>query len=57
VLEGPLREHSRKPDEAYEVAEKLFGGTARMDLFSREQRPGWTAFGDEHSKFSKGDRP
>lgn len=52
VIEGPLREHSRKPDEAYVEAERLMPGARRADLFSRYSRPGWTAWGDEAGKFN-----
>lgn len=58
VIEGPAREHSRKPDEAYAAAEQLlprtmWGAARRADLFSRETRPGWTAWGDEIGKFDQ----
>ena len=51
VIEGPVREHSRKPEEAYGAAERLCGDVPRLDLFSREERPGWDAFGNEVDKF------
>jgi len=51
VIEGPVREHSRKPDEAYQAAEALMPGARRLDLFSRESRPGWDAWGAEAGKF------
>lgn len=55
VIEGPLREHSRKPDEAYVEAERLMPtASMRADLFSREDRPGWIAWGDEAGKFNEG---
>lgn len=44
------REHSRKPDCAYERVEKLVDGPY-LELFSRNQRPGWTCMGDELGKF------
>ncbi|WP_068312787.1 MT-A70 family methyltransferase [Polycladidibacter hongkongensis] len=54
VIEGLRREHSRKPDEAYAAAEKLFPAAhRRLDLFSREQRVGWDCFGDETGKFDE----
>jgi N6-adenosine-specific RNA methylase IME4 len=54
VIEGPVREHSRKPDEAYVEAERLMPNAfRRADLFSREDRPGWHAFGDEAGKFNR----
>lgn len=55
VLMAPAREHSRKPDEAYVEAEKLFPAAVnRLDLFSRQARPGWDAFGDQVGKFEEG---
>lgn len=51
VIEGPRREHSRKPDEAYEAAESLMASTPRLDLFSRQVRPGWVAWGDQVEMF------
>lgn len=52
VIEGPVREHSRKPDEAYAAAEQLVPQSVRRaDLFSRQARPGWDAWGNEAGKF------
>lgn len=52
AFEGPLREHSRKPDEAYRHAERLVPwALRRADIFARETRPGWTAWGNEAGKF------
>ena len=54
VIEGPVREHSRKPDEAYAAAERLYPRALnRADIFSRETRPGWTTWGDEATKFDE----
>lgn len=52
-LLAPRREHSRKPDEHYERIERMFDGPY-LELFARETRPGWTAWGLEAGKF---DRP
>lgn len=57
VIEGPLREHSRKPDEAYAAAEAMCPGVRRLDMFSRQPRPGWEQFGDEVEKFNGADNP
>ncbi len=51
LIVAPRREHSRKPDEFYARAEALFDGP-RLDLFSRERRPGWDAWGNEVGKFA-----
>ena len=52
VIEGPVREHSRKPDEAFAAAEALMPGARRIELFSRQEREGWDVFGDETEKFA-----
>lgn len=51
---APVREHSRKPDEAYERARRYAGGPY-LELFSREERDGWTTWGNESGKFNGGD--
>lgn len=51
LIEGVAREHSRKPDEAYAIAEAMMPQARRADVFSRETRPGWEGCGDEAGKF------
>lgn len=51
VIIAPVREHSRKPDEAFAQAEKLMPEARRLELFSRQQRPGWSVWGNETTKF------
>jgi len=53
VIEGPVREHSRKPDEAFEAAECLCGDVPRAELFSRQPRAGWDVMGNETAKFAE----
>lgn len=55
VIEAPRRQHSRKPEEAYEVAETLFGDVNRANLFTRQTRPGWDSWGDQANLFDAGD--
>src|SRR5215831_19278484 len=56
LIFAPRREHSRKPDEFYRRVEAYCDGPF-ADLFARERRPGWDAFGDEVEKFTeKGER-
>lgn len=50
LLQGPLREHSRKPDAFYELVDALCPGR-KCELFSRQEREGWTAFGAEVGAF------
>jgi len=52
VLEGKAREHSRKPEEFYQLIESLCVGR-KLDYFSREQREGWAQYGDEITKFKE----
>lgn len=40
------REHSRKPDEAYDIIEACSPGP-RLELFARGERKGWTAWGNQ----------
>ncbi len=40
------REHSRKPDEMYDLIEACSPGP-RIELFARGARPGWTVWGNE----------
>ncbi len=51
-IHAPVREHSRKPDEAYDRIEKLLNGPY-IELFARQSRPGWDAWGDEVGIFDK----
>lgn len=47
VILSPIREHSRKPDEARDRIVQLCGDVPRIELFSRERVEGWHAWGDE----------
>jgi N6-adenosine-specific RNA methylase IME4 len=53
VIVEPRREHSRKPDCQYERVEELVGGPY-LEMFARNTRPGWTAWGNQTDKFSEG---
>jgi N6-adenosine-specific RNA methylase IME4 len=46
MIETRKREHSRKPDEQYDVIEACSPGP-RLELFARHPRAGWTLWGDE----------
>ncbi|WP_398469616.1 MT-A70 family methyltransferase [Tardiphaga sp.] len=52
VFDGVAREHSRKPDEFYELVRgKTKNAVNRLDLFSRETRSGFIGWGNEATKF------
>jgi N6-adenosine-specific RNA methylase IME4 len=50
-FDAPRREHSRKPDEFYDVIRRVTHGP-RIDVFSRERREGFSQFGNEAGLFS-----
>jgi N6-adenosine-specific RNA methylase IME4 len=50
---APVREHSRKPDEAYDRMLRLYGGPA-VELFAREPREDWACWSNEIGRFSEG---
>jgi len=51
VIQAVRREHSRKPEEFYALVEATSPGS-KVELFAREQRNGWRAFGNETEKFN-----
>lgn len=54
VIDGLARSHSRKPDEFYSIVAKCCPQLRnRADLFSRETRPGFDAWGAEAGKFDE----
>lgn len=53
VIEGQIRRHSEKPNEAFKAAEELMPDARRIEIFSRTSRPGWTTWGDEAGKFDE----
>ena len=50
VILAPVREHSRKPDEAYARIQEYCAGPY-LELFARQDRPGWDSWGNEVGKF------
>lgn len=53
IFDGIAREHSRKPDEFYQMVMAKTLGARRCDLFSRETRSGFDCWGDEVGKFDR----
>lgn len=47
VLIAPVQDHSRKPDEVYSIIERLYPGCNYVELFARQNREGWTGYGNE----------
>lgn len=50
IIDAPIREHSRKPDEIYDRIEAIAPGPF-VELFSRTTAPGWVVWGNEAGKF------
>lgn len=50
LIVAPVREHSRKPDTLHADVETLYAGPY-AELFAREARPGWDAWGNQVGKF------
>ena len=46
IINGKVRCHSQKPDEQYDVIEKV-SPSPRIELFARQKRDGWDAWGNE----------
>lgn len=50
VIVSELRESSRKPDEIYGIANRLWPGARCLELFARQHnvgKPGWVALGNQ----------
>jgi N6-adenosine-specific RNA methylase IME4 len=50
IILSPVREHSRKPDEAIARIERYCDGPY-LELFARQERLGWTAWGNHTDRF------
>lgn len=46
IIRSMKREHSRKPDEMYDIIEACSPGP-RLELFARGSRPGWATWGNQ----------
>lgn len=47
VLRELATKHSKKPECAYQMLESLFPTARKLELFSRINRPGWDAWGNQ----------
>ena len=50
IISAKKREHSRKPDEQYDIIEECSFGS-RIELFARGPRPGWTVWGNQAQEY------
>jgi N6-adenosine-specific RNA methylase IME4 len=47
VIEHPRGKHSQKPDRFYEIIEAFYPELSKIELFARQARKGWFAWGNE----------
>ena len=50
IIQSRKREHSRKPDELYDIIEECSPGPF-IELFARGARKGWTAWGNQSEDY------
>jgi len=53
VILAPKREHSRKPDQLFENIDAMYPGARKLEMYSREVRPGWEQWGNQIGMFGK----
>ena len=54
LFQGVRRRHSQKPEEFYQLVDRRCAGLRRRaDVFARQVRWGWDAFGDELGKLDE----
>lgn len=51
IIKSRKREHSRKPDEQYDIIESCSSGP-RLELFARGSRPGWVTWGNQSEEYA-----
>jgi len=47
IIQSPRTEHSKKPPEVYDLIDSMYPTAAKVELFARNERPGWTGWGNE----------
>ncbi len=47
VVNAPRGEHSAKPEVFYELIERMYPDKPWLEVFARNQRPGWATYGNQ----------
>lgn len=47
MIESPRRRHSQKPEQLYQLLEQAYPHASKLEMFARQARPGWIAWGKE----------
>ena len=42
-----VKRHSQKPQVAFDIIERLYPNTRKLEMYARTERPGWDCWGDE----------
>jgi len=50
-ISRPRQAHSKKPDEIRQRIAKMFPAQNKLEMFARQQTPGWHTFGNQTDKF------
>ena len=47
VFTEQVKRHSQKPQIAYEIIERLYPNTSKLEMYARNKRDGWDVWGNE----------
>ena len=47
VFREQVKRHSKKPDEAYRIIERLYPSARKIEMYARNTRDGWDCWGNE----------
>lgn len=47
VFREKVTKHSKKPEIAYQIIERLYPDLRKLEMYARETRDGWDSFGNE----------
>lgn len=47
VFTEQVKRHSQKPEISYQIIERLYPAAHKLELFARQKRDGWDAWGNE----------
>lgn len=47
VFSEQVKRHSQKPEISYQIIERLYPKTNKLEMYARKKREGWDAIGDE----------
>jgi N6-adenosine-specific RNA methylase IME4 len=57
VIHADVKDHSRKPEEAYKIIDQMYPNTRKCELFGRKKHEGWEVWGDQVSEETRFEGP